>query len=49
MDDMNKILYITQIKLVQSNLGLYYKTFNGCNLRISVKSLIVCPWQAFPV
>ncbi len=32
MDDINKILYITQIKLVQSKQGLYYKTFYGRNL-----------------
>jgi hypothetical protein len=48
MDDMNKILYITQIKLVQSNQGLYYKTFHGRKLRIYVISLSVCPWLAFP-
>ncbi len=29
--------------------GLYHKTYYGHNLRISVMSQSVCPWQAFPV
>jgi hypothetical protein len=29
--------------------GLYHKTYYGRNLRISVISLSVCPWEAFPV
>jgi hypothetical protein len=28
--------------------GLYHKTYYGHNLRNSVISLSVCPWQAFP-
>jgi len=36
------------ILCISTNLGLYYKNFYSCNLRIFVISYSACPWQAFP-
>ncbi len=35
-------------KIYSSFWGLYYKTFYGHNLRISIKSYSVCRMQALP-
>ncbi len=36
------------ISALRGNRGLYHKTYYGRHLRISIISLSVCPWQAFP-